>query len=322
MVVAAACALTGVAGCSSETDANVAPVGQSSAPLIQAPLDTDHPFDVGICHGTLNTDGTCTTPGKVARCSGTLVAPNLVLTARHCVNQVVYPASDSPYCAGHFTSDPTKPGGTHVTTAPSVKVGSPAWIDVERVITSSSDDSSCDGDVALLVLSQDIDDVKPVRWVDLRTDLREHPPCDRRVAIVGRGVINYALDPTTLAPVGVDDGNLMRRILRDIPFVCAGASCSAEDITSPPSDVQQLTAGTFLVAPSGLPGDSGSGVLSNIDLDSRSTVIGVSTANTWAHTGQTSGGMAVRLAPHARWIAEAVFQAAKEGAYRVPAWAY
>jgi hypothetical protein len=76
-------------------------VGSQDSPLVNAPLaplDTvpPHRFSVGVCTGVLNTNpnlgevGACLTSGPASRCTGTLVAPNLVLTARHCAFKVVF----------------------------------------------------------------------------------------------------------------------------------------------------------------------------------------------------------------------------------------
>jgi hypothetical protein len=279
---------------------------------------------VGVCTGTLNTDptkgplGTCQRPATL-RCSGTLVAQNLVLTARHCVEQVQYDDPNGAFCSGHFITDPPKVGGTHVTTASSVMVGTPSFIDVASVVVPPAA-NACDDDVALLVLAQPITDVRPA-WVDLVQDVNVVPPFGHEVAIVGRGDIAYALDPATLAPAVAVTGDLQRRILRDIPFVCAGTDCSVTDITSPPTNSFTLSAGQFLVAPSGAPGDSGSGVLQNATVDFWPSVLGVFSADTFATDGTTSGGIAVGLKAHAGWISQAARDAARQGGYCPPAWA-
>ncbi len=78
-------ALPGV-GCSSEAQNDA--LEDLSSPLMGAPEATAHAFAVGVCQGALNTDpaklsvGTCRS--GTAKCYGTLIAPNLVLTARHC----------------------------------------------------------------------------------------------------------------------------------------------------------------------------------------------------------------------------------------------
>ncbi|HEX4515538.1 MAG TPA: trypsin-like serine protease, partial [Polyangiaceae bacterium] len=73
------------AGCSSSDHA----VSSSqSQPIQGGTLDTTDSFAVGVCAGA---------PGQCQLfCSGALIAPNLVMTARHCVNQ---PSSTSIDCA-------------------------------------------------------------------------------------------------------------------------------------------------------------------------------------------------------------------------------
>ena len=133
---------------------------KSEQTLLNAPLDDLHPAAVGVCTGVINTDpargevGACR--GGTARCSGTLIAPNLVLTSRHClVGQNDGPAIDSNPCDADFNTAPIKAGGTHVTTSPSVFVGAPKWYEAAQILVPEGT-RLCESDIALIVLSSNV----------------------------------------------------------------------------------------------------------------------------------------------------------------------
>ena len=169
--------------------------------LINAPLDPGHKFDVGICKGSLVPEGepfagTC---GVGEICSGTLIAPNVVLTARHCVSEIDVHAD---YCDSRFVG--ALPGQTLVTTSSSVLVGTPKWYQV----TSEhfpTEDRYCSGDVALLILAERVParEARPA-GVNLRRDFASRPP--RSVAIVGRGIIDWTIDLETFEEIFADWG--------------------------------------------------------------------------------------------------------------------
>src|SRR4051812_24867627 len=64
-----------LAACTQSGDPIPTPVGASSAPIIGGTTDTTDTFVVGI------------DIGGSSICSGTVISPSLVLTARHCVSK-------------------------------------------------------------------------------------------------------------------------------------------------------------------------------------------------------------------------------------------
>ena len=94
------------------------PVSSTESALLGAPIDQGHKFAVGVCGGPLSegTSGTCTAD----KCSGTLVAPNVVLTAQHCIFDIRYAAQwcDSSFSRKHVTDAPMR-----LTTSDSTIVG-------------------------------------------------------------------------------------------------------------------------------------------------------------------------------------------------------
>lgn len=102
--------------------------------------------------------------GSITLCSGALVAPNLVLTARHCVSRAI---TATPACDVHGTShngvhlgsddDPSQISiytGTHVDVS----------VDVPRAYATRTIHPRtrvlCDSDVAFIVLDRTLDDVQ------------------------------------------------------------------------------------------------------------------------------------------------------------------
>jgi hypothetical protein len=163
-------------------------------------------------------------------CAGALLAPDVVLTAWHCIADFGLTSSGSPSCAGSPTA--LDPGAIHVL------VGATAPAAVERagaraVVAPGPTANPCDADVALLLLDQPIDDIAPlavsatgaaqgehVRTVGfddagagagLTRFLRDHVPVvattasafDVYEAACTSGCGGPALDETTGAVVGV-----------------------------------------------------------------------------------------------------------------------
>ncbi len=282
-----------VTGCALAGDDEKA--GQLQQDLVGGTIDTGHPFAVGVCAGGLvaadqPNPGTC----AAIRCSGTLVAPNRVLTARHCVQLHI----DAPvFCDGTYTNDPFSTSPVLVTTSPSVASGPPVWHEVERVEVPATN-HLCDDDVAILVLKDKIPrrEAWPVK-VDFRRDLAKRPP--HEVAIVGRGriVSNYFTGET-------DTGGFLRRTQTHIPFLCAtndaAHPCEVPDFSLPPSNVFVGALNHFMIGAAVLPGDSGAGVFDQATFHRRAPrLIGVVAGYTVAEDGNPNFGFMSRVDRHA-----------------------
>jgi hypothetical protein len=263
-------------------------IGVAREGLLNAPLDADHTFDVGICAGGLKANGTCAS----WKCSGTLVAPNVVLTARHCIRQIAY-ADD--FCASIFLDTPLTTATPLVTTSPSAISGTPKWYEVTQALLPAGN-GLCSDDLALLILASEVprEEATPVK-MDLHTDVATDPPAS--VAIVGRGAVTPS-----------DKGGLQRRVLENVSFDCATDSaaqpCNVVDFSSPPTNMFASPPPYFVVGPSVLSGDSGSGVFAQESFDKKHPrVIGVATAETFAPDGiSPSHGLVERLDTHRQFL--------------------
>lgn len=314
-----------LAACTNAAEEEPAP-NASEDELVNAPRDTKNTWAVGVCNSAPNTDpakgklGACVVAGS--RCTGSLVAKNLVITARHCVTTIDW-TNAAGFCDGKFEPTPS-PNTARITLAPSVLQENPTWIKVAEVMTPTGV-SACDDDIALLRLEANVADADatPID-VDLRDIARvKEPPGS--VAIVGRGVLTSMIDPTTLAPIDEADGGLLRRYAQNIPLRCysdkAGA-CSTVDITAPPSNHFTLSKGQFLIGKGGASGDSGSGILAQKSFSGGKPVtFGVFSAGTFGTNGVGNAGIGVRVDRHKGWIVPFAQKAAQAGSYPAPAWA-
>lgn len=283
------CALTSDSDNASDDD------GTIQQDIEDGTLDTNHPFDVGVCTGGLVPDGqpnagTC----AAIRCSGTLIAPNVVLTARHCVKAHVDAAN---FCDGFYTDDPITANPAYVTTSPTVASGSPKWYTVKSIEVPAAT-GLCTNDLALLILDKDVPrrEARPA-GINFHRDVAKHPP--KEFAIVARG---YLLENLDTGPV--DNGGFMRRISKHIPFVCASDdpnnTCEIPDFSSPPTNVFVTPTAHIVIGRSIMSGDSGAGVFDQKHFhNGKPNVIGIVVANTYGEDHFPNFGIFGRIDTHA-----------------------
>lgn len=155
--IALCLALAGVAACASSNDGLPAP-SSSSEPGASTDVDVD---TVEIVHGVPDKGRDpaviAIDVAGVGLCSGTLIASNVVLTARHCVSETsesVQCPSNQAQVTGH--RDPGSLAifsGDDIATAHEVARGAEVFVPRTQEL--------CDNDIAAIVLDQDVD-VEPV----------------------------------------------------------------------------------------------------------------------------------------------------------------
>ncbi len=115
--------------------------------------------------------------GGEALCTGSLIAPNVVLTARHCVSEtteeVSCPSRSAQVTANRSASSLTILAGDDAETAKALAKG-------ESLVTPSSN-VLCDGDIALIVLDRNVTGITPLK---IRTGAVEE---GERLRLVGYG---------------------------------------------------------------------------------------------------------------------------------------
>lgn len=304
-----AVALAALAPACASADVEDLEMGYATGELLGAPIDPGHKFSVGVCAGPLeggaNADsGTC----SAQRCTGTLVAPNVVLTAQHCVYELNY--ADT-WCDSTFSDQPVTAAPVRITTSDSTIVGDPKWYEVSEILVPAK--NLCHDDIALLVLKTAVPlrEAFPV-MMSLGRDVAKASPSE--VAIVGRGSIAEWLDFETWSSTE-DDGQLRRRVREHIPFVCASNTapgCQVEDYTSPPTNIFSAPPSYFVIGNAVASGDSGSAVFDQRTFHSPlRRVLGVTSAGTFDADGNPNFGLVTRLDIHRQFLLGGLLKAAR-----------
>jgi MYXO-CTERM domain-containing protein len=220
--------------------------------------------------------------GGAAICSGSLIAPNLVLTAQHCVAEI---ASERVECGRTPFGALYAPGAFHVTTDAQMRFdGNGQFVGVREVQVPVRFADTCGHDIAVLVLDRNLD-VSP-----LTPRLDAYPQAGETFSAYGYGHI------------GDETGSGTRRVIHNRQFLCTGPGCEGnEGIT-----------GTELVGDEGTcQGDSG-----GPPIDAQGRVLGALSRGGELCSYPTYSATAA----WADWLREMGGHAAGLGGYRPPEW--
>ncbi|AUX47254.1 peptidase [Sorangium cellulosum] len=224
--------------------------------------------------------------GRVSRtCSSALIAPDLVLTAQHCVAE----APKLIACKTATFGQPVEPAQVYATLGSALWATDAPWIAARAVLSPPDGNAVCGRDVALVVLSS------PVRGSEvtpLAPRFDRPPEVSEVYSAVGFG------DTEGRAR----NGGARRR--RDgLRVECVGYGCGS----------QERVTGSEWRGESGIcSGDSGGPAL-----DAAGRIIGVTSRGPSGCSDPIYGG----LIAHREWLVAEARRAADAGDYDVPWWA-
>jgi MYXO-CTERM domain-containing protein len=250
--------------------------GQLSEPLVGGQLDNQHGAVLAVVASMQTSTSLCT---------GTLIAPNLVLTAQHCVAETSRTLVD---CSRSRFGDRFPAASLAVTPYASLSSRGTRFFPVAEVVLPGVDEALCGHDIALLIL-------------DGKFDGAGLPALSPRLDVpAARGETYTAVgfgDALTEGSPGV------RRARAGLSVVCGARDCGGGGV---------LTDSEFVGEEAVCEGDSGGPAL-----DTSGEVIGV------VSRGADECGAAVysAVAYWGDWMVETATRAALLGDYDVPDWA-
>lgn len=299
-VLACACAIEcGGQGPPSEA------IGGSSSRIQGGISDTTHTFAVGIVEQS-------GARGALALCSGALLAPNLVATARHCVSSVSSTAID---CRTSSFGGVSAPANVLVTTDATLSRNGTLYAVSKIVVPSGANQTLvCGNDLALLILSRSITLPQYVAPV-ISPPMTDHAAYSTTVTAIGYGV------DTPTDTRGASSG--VRRIRENINLACIPNDKTFPDCLSDPTAAQFISPNEFISGDGICEGDSGSSAFEQRSFN----------AGTWVSFGVLSRGgvnadgstcvtsIYTRFDAWGQLVVDTAKLAAQMGGYAPPAWA-
>jgi hypothetical protein len=300
-------------GCGSNAGAPVERVGTSVNEIQGGSTDTTHNFAVGVCGGAFG--GPDEGANCQLLCSGALIAPNLVISARHCVDNV---SSDKVDCATDSFGSPLFPANQYfITTAPEFGPGA-TWYQVAQIVTPTLTNQTvtptptdfCNNDLSLLILSSNV----PSSEVPVLAIPEIWNPIYDSIYSSSETAIGYGQDS-----VNDTDSAGVRRILENISIVCVPGDPES-DLACPPVAESGIGSDEFEAANGPCEGDSGSSAYEQSNFD-RGTFLSLGVLSRGGASGDTcEGSTYTQLYPWQSLIIATAQEAAAMGGYPAPPW--
>jgi hypothetical protein len=277
-------ALAGLSGCAGASSGDES-LGSAGQPILGGVVD---PGDLAVV------DILWIQGNIVSECSGSLLAPNLVLTAHHCVSSVQNEVNGAIDCSMSSFSPPDVPADFHVSTKQFFSVNLADYHPVREVVvppTSSTGTSFCGADQAILILS---DDIQPSEAVPLVPRVDGELAAKEEYTAIGFGETGQGSSGT-------------RSRLGALFVDCVGGGCAAAAMSGRQISLQHEWIGDH----GACSGDSGGPAL-----DGQGRVVGV-TSRGEANCGSPIYG---DVFSWAAWIKQTAQHAAELGAYTAAPW--
>jgi V8-like Glu-specific endopeptidase len=300
-VLVAACA----AGCGSGPPTTELSATSSSA-IQNGTTDATHAFALGIVQTSQLQSH------QISVCSGALLAPNLVATARHCVSPLATQIVD---CSTSSFSGVLPAADLLVTTDTQLASNS-AFVAVSQIIVPTGPGQSkvCGNDIALLILQ------KAIKLSQYVVPAISPPMTDHSAYATSVTTIGYGIDsPTDMN--GTTAG--VRRIKQGVGLVCIPNDKHFTDCFKDPMAQQVLTAGEFVSGDaSTCDGDSGSSAFDQGSFDRGQWV----SFGVLSRGGVSADGMTcvqpiyTRFDAWDRLLVDTATKAASLGGYPPPPW--
>ncbi len=297
--IALAAALLLGCGSTDSPPAPEGPFGQTGEAIQGGIDDTTHTFAVGVCFVNMALDGSLSCDGL---CSGVLITPNLVVTARHCVQET----SNEIDCTKNPQFGDMRPTFA-VTTRPNLLLAvAKGGYNVTNVTVPSST-GVCGSDIALLQLER----LVPSSEALPATPAIAHDLTDTTLSGAFTAIGYGATTPRGDAPG-------LRRIRSDIPIRCIPGD---PKIPCPPI----VNANEFLGGDGVCQGDSGSSAFEQGVFDgspSTALSLGVLSRGSTSEDQKTCiGSLYTRLDSWRALIVDAAKQASSDWTlYPEPSW--